>query len=105
MKEQLFKAETMAAFIETLGRFYDLHNNKPSKMIMQILVTAIQAAINIQDKYIVEAALKSLTLYDFLLTFAVYYDELNDLLTDRHKQKLIDKIPVLITTTRCKEIK
>ena len=105
MKEQLLNTKTMTAFIETLCKFYDLHNNRPSKMIMQILVTAIQAAINIQDKYIVEAALKSLTLRDFLLTFAVYYDEINDLFTDKHKQKLIDKIPVLVATTRAKEIK
>lgn len=94
----------MTAFIETLCKFYDLHNNRPSKMILQILITAIQTAINVQDKYVIEAALKSLTLRDFMLTFAVYYDELNDIFSDKHKEKLIEKIPTLVSITRAKAL-
>lgn len=104
MYQSLNKTKKLVDFIDELAMFYDLRNNQPSKMILVMLSTAIKTATNINDKSVVEAALKSISLYDFLMTFAIYYDSVNDLLTDEHKKKIISKIETIVNFTRCKKI-
>jgi len=103
MNEALNKAKTLVEFIETLLNFYDLQNNKPSKMILTMLATAIKTATNITDKSVIEASLKSITLYDFLMTFARYYDLQNSELSNIHKQKLMQNINNVVNLTRLKK--
>ncbi len=104
MYQTLNKTTKLVDFIDELAMFYDIRNNQPSKMILVMLSTAIKLATNINDKAVVEASLKSISLYDFLMTFAVYYDSINELLTPEHKKKIIDKIETIVRFTRCKKI-
>jgi hypothetical protein len=105
MKEQLKKANTLVELIDTIALFYDLHNNTPSKMIKDIVTSQIKRAVNITDNYVLDAANKSITLHEYLLTFGYYYDEKNDFLNPIHRNKLIDSLPNLLTVTRAKQIK
>lgn len=98
------QVKTLVDFIEELATIYDLRGTTPSKMILTMIATAIKVAIGLQDKYVIEAALKSISLYDFLMTFAAYYDEINERLDDKHRTRFIDKIQSIVNLTRCKKI-
>ena len=104
MNEALNKATTLVEFIDTLASYYDLQGNKPSKMILVMIATAIKTAVGIENRDIVEASLKSVTLYDFLMTFAQYYDSVNKVLDIKHKQLMLTKITGVMNMTRCKKI-
>jgi len=105
MRNTLEKTNTLVDFVDKLSEFYDLRNCSPSKMIKQMLTTAITSAINIQDRTVIDAAINSISLYDYLNTFAKYYDSINGFLSLPHKLKFMDKINNVITITRCKKIK
>jgi len=103
MKEALNKAQNLIDFINIVANYYDLKSNRPSKMILQILTTGITTAVNISDRAMIEAALKSMTLYDFLMVFAKYYDSVNEKLTVIHKNKITDKIETILKVASVKK--
>lgn len=104
MLERLKKTQSMVEFIDTLAMYYDLQNNTPSKFIKDILTSRIKTAVDIQDKYVLDAASNSVTLQDYLLTFGYYYDEKNNFLNPVHRNKLISSIGNLVTVTRAKKL-
>lgn len=105
MRNILEKTNTLVEFVDKLSEYYDLRNCTPSKMIKQMLTTAITTAINIQDRNVIDAAINSVSLFDYLQTFAAYYDSINKVFSFAHKHAFITKIKNVVTITSCKKIK